>query len=82
MARAVVGSELEKHDLGRNLGTWVSWLVVPRPPGRCEDMDPELSQEAALLWLLSFLWLLPLSRTAPEGMTVPLIDFHPDWGRA
>ena len=45
-------------------------------------MDHELSQEAALLRLLSFLWLLPLSWTAPEGMTVPLIDFHPDWGKA
>lgn len=82
MPRAVEGSELEKHDLGRNLGTWVSWLVVPSPPGRCEDMDHELSQEDVLLRLLSFLWLLPLSWTAPEGMTVPLIDFHPDWGRA
>ncbi|KAM9739186.1 HLA class II histocompatibility antigen, DM alpha chain isoform 2-T2 [Dama dama] len=30
-------------------------------------MDHELSQEAALLRLLSFLWLLPLSRTAPEA---------------
>ena len=77
-----MGSELEKHDLGRTLGTWVSWLVVPSPPGKCEDMDRGPSQETALLRLLSFLWLLPLSWTAPEGMTVPLTDFHPDWGRA
>lgn len=67
MTRGVVGSELEKHDLGRNLGTRVSWLVVPSPPGKCEDMDREPSQETALLRLLSFLWLLPLSWTAPEA---------------
>lgn len=33
MTREVMGSELEKHDLGRNLGTWVSRLVAPSPLG-------------------------------------------------
>ncbi|NP_001041564.1 major histocompatibility complex, class II, DM alpha precursor [Canis lupus familiaris] len=38
----------------------------------CEDMDHEQRQGAALLRLLHLLWLLPYSRTAPEGF--PMVD--------
>lgn len=44
----------------------------------CEDMDHEQRQGAALLRLLHLLWLLPYSRTAPEGMTIPRLYFNPD----
>lgn len=41
-------------------------------------MDHEQRRGAALLRLLHLLWLLPYSRTAPEGMTVPLVYSNPD----
>lgn len=41
-------------------------------------MDREQRPGAALLRLLQLLWLLPSSRTAPEGMTVPLLYGSPD----
>lgn len=40
-------------------------------------MDHERRRGAALLRLLHLLWLLPYSRTAPEGMTVPLLYSSP-----
>lgn len=71
-----IGSELAEHIWE---GVWgpgsVGWELFAHCVG--EAMDHEQTQGAALLLLLlHFLWLLPHSWTAPQGMRAPPLYFH------